>query len=219
MFAVYSPQGRSFLGTLEQLRRVEKASHLTASRRVADPSIDQEFADTQHEKHGSSHAESSISTIAIDQYKSMLTDKGQPEPVYHAYQIMSKPVVTLQSDWSMQKARERIQSTSYQVFPVVNEYQELLGYISRQQYYEFILANDESKFSMDKTIAICFLTPDLQTYAVDPVTDVRRIAQVLVDKNLDALPVVKENGEVIGIVSRTDILRCTTLNPPLSLWC
>jgi len=53
----------------------------------------------------------------------------------------------------------------------------------------------------------------------DMLAHVRRIATLLVEKNLDAIPIAEESGRLVGIVSRTDILKCTIADPPLSLWC
>jgi acetoin utilization protein AcuB len=52
----------------------------------------------------------------------------------------------------------------------------------------------------------------------DPVTDVRRIARVMLSYHLSAIPVVDEQDALIGLVSRIDILRAVTSEPPLSLW-
>lgn len=50
------------------------------------------------------------------------------------------------------------------------------------------------------------------------VIDIRRIARVLLDTGLTALPVVGEAGALLGVVSRGDILRAAVADPPLSLW-
>jgi acetoin utilization protein AcuB len=54
--------------------------------------------------------------------------------------------------------------------------------------------------------------------AAAPVTDIRRIAAVMLDKGVDGVPVVSEAGRIMGIVSRGDILRAVVTDPPLSLW-
>ena len=52
----------------------------------------------------------------------------------------------------------------------------------------------------------------------DPVTDIRRVARVLLETGLTALPVVDEAGRLAGILSRGDILRAVLSDPPPSLW-
>lgn len=54
--------------------------------------------------------------------------------------------------------------------------------------------------------------------SADPVADIRRVARVLRDTGFTGVPVVNETGEMIGFVSRGDILRAVIADPPLSLW-
>ena len=53
----------------------------------------------------------------------------------------------------------------------------------------------------------------------DPASDVRRIARVMLEYHVPALPVVDEQTHaLVGIVSRGDVLRCVVTDPPLTLW-
>ena len=52
----------------------------------------------------------------------------------------------------------------------------------------------------------------------DPVSDIRRIAQVMQQYKLHAVPIVDEQDALIGIVSRSDILRALINDPPLNIW-
>ena len=54
--------------------------------------------------------------------------------------------------------------------------------------------------------------------SVSPESDIRRVASVLLDSGLPGLPVVEDEGHVIGFVSRSDILRAVVADPPLDLW-
>jgi CBS domain-containing protein len=54
--------------------------------------------------------------------------------------------------------------------------------------------------------------------SVAPDTDIRRLARVLLDTGLPGLPVVDDAGQVIGFVSRSDVLRAVVADPPLDLW-
>ena len=51
-----------------------------------------------------------------------------------------------------------------------------------------------------------------------PDTDLRRIAALLLESGLPGLPVTTGDGSVIGFISRTDLMRAVTADPPLDLW-
>jgi CBS domain-containing protein len=53
---------------------------------------------------------------------------------------------------------------------------------------------------------------------VSPDTDLRRLAQALLDTGLQGLPVVDADGRLLGFVSRSDILKAVVHDPPLDLW-
>ena len=57
-----------------------------------------------------------------------------------------------------------------------------------------------------------------EVITADPVSDIRRIAQVMQEYHLDGVPIVDEQDALIGIVSRNDILRAVINDPPLTMW-
>ena len=54
--------------------------------------------------------------------------------------------------------------------------------------------------------------------AVSEDTDLRRVARVLLDTHLPGLPVVQDDGQLIGFVSWGHILTAVAHDPPLDLW-
>ena len=50
-----------------------------------------------------------------------------------------------------------------------------------------------------------------RTTCVLPDTDLRRVAQVMVDEAIDAVPVVDPDGRLVGIVTGSDIARAVAL--------
>jgi len=54
--------------------------------------------------------------------------------------------------------------------------------------------------------------------AAAAITDIRRIAAVMLDHGVDGTPITDEGGRLVGFVSRSDILRAVITDPPLSLW-
>ncbi len=58
--------------------------------------------------------------------------------------------------------------------------------------------------------------PEIITAA--PMADVRSVVKVMLDFKLDAIPIVDENDILLGIISKTDILRAVSHLPKLQLW-
>ena len=46
----------------------------------------------------------------------------------------------------------------------------------------------------------------------------RRIAQVMLEHQVDGVPIINETEALVGFVSRSDIVRAIVADPPLSLW-
>ncbi|MBL8375761.1 CBS domain-containing protein [Accumulibacter sp.] len=46
----------------------------------------------------------------------------------------------------------------------------------------------------------------------------RRIAQVMLEHQVDGVPIVNQTGALVGAISRRDSPRAIIADPPLSLW-
>ncbi|MBT8139680.1 MAG: CBS domain-containing protein [Gammaproteobacteria bacterium] len=211
MFSIYTPSGRAFLGSLEELRRVRKSPAYQKISADVDKKNDRIEARDQQDFE--------IPQRAINEYKSLLEKTGEREPAYHAYQIMSKNVSVLLSDCSFTQAFATFQRYPYQLLPIVSHAGILMGSLSRREIYEYRIELGSDASEAQGGIADMFLTPQSFVFSAEPVTDVRRIASVLVENRLDAVPITAEGGKLTGIVSRTDLLKCLVADPPLSLWC
>lgn len=228
MFAVYSSSGKVFSGTLERLRRVEKTASSTPHGQTSMTELELE------ERNNTAVMQSQVNSYTASQaatqnYLDLLRNEGQRDPVYHAHQVMSSPIITLQSNSSLNKALATFQKHTFQVIPIVNHYQQLVGLLSRRQLYEYMLDGSHvnhqatqpprTQTFTEQSIGEVFLNAHSRVYSADPITDIRRIATLLVEKRLDALPICNDADQILGIVSRTDILKCAINDPPLSLWC
>jgi acetoin utilization protein AcuB len=217
MFYVFDSTGRTFQGTLESLRRVEKTTATHSVRKVVDPSAPSDHQDLPPQPHKPS--DSLVSNKNAKQYSDMLVQQGNREVAYHAYQIMTHPAQCISAQWLLSEVAEYFRSFAFHVFPIVNERQQLIGLLSSRQFYEFLLSEDAPRDAASSSVADYFVNANSSVFCADPVTDVRRIATLLVENKLDAVPVVEDSGRLVGIVSRTDILKCIVSDPPLSIWC
>jgi len=54
--------------------------------------------------------------------------------------------------------------------------------------------------------------------AASPDTQVRQAAQIMVEYNINSIPVVAADGSAIGVVTRTDMLHLLVSGPNLERW-
>lgn len=209
MFAIYNIQGRAFRDSMEALKKVRRPHSAEA--------VDSQQNTTQDETiviQGTAQAESSPQangvhgSQGIQAYRQML-HANEKTVIVHAYQIMTHPVSTLLGSLTVVEAYEEFEKYSYNQFPVFTSQLDLIGMVSRVQ---VLSAYQETPL---KTLAE-IIEDDIIT--ADPVSDVRRIAQVMHEYKLSAIPIVNDQDKLVGLVSKTDILKALIMDPPLSMW-
>ena len=109
--------------------------------------------------------------------------------------IMSFPVFTVQSDTTMQDVAMVLRDKGCTGFPVV-EGDKLVGIISRR---DFRKARKESQL---KAPVKAFMSTNIQT--ITPGKSPVEAARTMVKHDIGRLPVVDNDGKMIGIVTRTD---------------
>lgn len=114
-----------------------------------------------------------------------------------AADIMSSPVKTVPAFVSMEEAGRLMLRYGHTGMPVVDE-SKMIGVISRRDV-------DKAKIhNLGHAPVKGFMTSDVQ--AITPLTPIVEIQRLMIAQDIGRLPVV-EDGKLIGIVSRTDVLR------------
>ena len=214
MFAIYDVQGRRFRSTLEHLQKVRatQASHRASLRSDGGEQALQNLAEQTVGRTADHHP---VSYNARQAYLDVLHIKER-EAVVHAYQLMSHPVVTVPLALDIPVAWQLFREQPYHQLPVLDRQRRIVGILSERDFLRFLVIDGEQiSYVPGKTVADA-MTAEVIT--ADPVTDVRRIAHVMLTYHLSAIPVVDEQDALIGLVSHSDILRAVTSDPPLSLW-
>jgi len=213
MFAIYDIEGRRFRNTLENLRKVRETPAGAKALFWSNPA-DAEMrpvAGTANAKTGGVI----VSSKAVQAYREM-RHLNQREPIYHAHQLMSHPVSTVPIDMGILEAQRYLQERKLQQMPVVTTQQRIAGMLSLENLLQFIIIDDDKmQYVEGKRVADAM---SQEVITADPVSDIRRIAQVMLEYHLDAVPIVDEQDALIGIVSRSDILRAVINDPPLTMW-
>jgi CBS domain-containing protein len=123
-------------------------------------------------------------------------------------EIMNKKLHTVSSDDRVIHARRIMIDKDIARLPVINQ-GTLVGMISDNE-ISFALAKIKRSFPMGKQkhrLEELLVKNVMKTPAIwiDPHMIVTDVANIMLKKNIGALPII-ENGKLIGIVSRTDLL-------------
>lgn len=217
MFSIHGITGQTFRGSLEHLIQVPgayAARHARGINREGEE-LGAEFELVRRRVAGEAEIDPRYARAAAA-YARTLHPETLRESVRHAYQVMSREVLALHAEDTVETAWHRLAAGRVRQAPVLEPGQGVVGLISERELLTVIDLKDTSPTGgLDRLVREVMVSPVI---CADPVTDIRRIARVLLETGLTALPVVDEAGELMGIVSRDDILRAVLTDPPLSLW-
>ena len=214
MFAIYGSSGPIYQGTLENLPRISPVSRsgaVNAVRRVGDQIEEVALAADS----GASEA-SALGGQAVEAYKAMLPQNIERGPLYHANQIMQRQLITVNAEDDVASAWRVLVGNQIHQAPVLDSGQRLIGIVSERDLLTTLNVDDgQVRDVLARRVSDVMTTP---VVAASPVTDIRRIARVMLDRDVDGVPIVNDAGSLVGFVSRSDIMRAVVTDPPLSIW-
>ena len=139
----------------------------------------------------------------------------EPAPVSLAEQIMSKPAVTIGINDTVGRARDLMTSRGIGLLPVLGHDGRIEAIITRGDITrQRIRYSDLAKMPVGAIARFDVLT-------AGPQTNIRELARVLIEQDIRGMPIVDQGGDpprVIGVVTRSDILRALINYAPLELW-
>lgn len=141
------------------------------------------------------------------------------DAVLFAERIMNSPVVTLTGDMTIDEVLSLLQKREFRHLPVVSPEGMLVGMVSDRDILRHVGGITENyqrevQHKLNEPVERLMKTPVL-TASHD--TDVRQIARLFVGQHVGAMPIVRE-GELVGIITRSDILKAVMSNFILELW-
>lgn len=212
MFAIYGISGPIFQGTLENLSRlppVVRRGPVIAARRVGDQ-IEAAVSAEQTAPTGG------IGGQAVEAYQAMLPESLERGPLYHAYQIMQAQVITVNAGDDVARAWHVLVDHRIHQAPVLDARLRLVGIVSERNLLTTLNVDaGEVRDVLSRMVSDVMSTP---VVAASPLTDIRRIARVMLDRDVDGVPITNDTGTLVGFISRSDILRAVVTDPPLSIW-
>jgi acetoin utilization protein AcuB len=204
MFAVYNEQGRTFRSALEDLYRVKGIKPVKGLKPVAHGIGDEKKPASQ----------SYYNKKAIRAYKQMIQAKHE-ETIYHAYQIMKRPVITILDTAPITDCYMLLEEKRIRQLPVMNTQNSPVGLIRKEKILEKLIIED--KVIQEAKAAFVRELMDHPMITADPLSDIRRVAKIMYDHDLNCIPITNEADMFVGIITRTDLVYAVSNFPGLTL--
>lgn len=202
MFIVYSPEGRSFIGAVQNLPalKVEPAKRINK--------ID-ETDEERKEKH------TPKKSGALDAYKNN-QQESKRSIIVKVSEIMVSPVITVGANNTLEEAWNLMKDNSIKHLPVLDD-AELVGMCSQSDLLGRIIVSKSGDLEGVKPERVKdVMHSEVVTTSLD--TDIRHIAQALTGYQIDALVIMNEYHQILGIVSEGDLIRRLAKEPPIELY-
>lgn len=127
--------------------------------------------------------------------------------------LMTRKIITVEEHESIGNLEECMQRFKFRHLPVVHSAMKFIGLISRTDLLHAELGRrpdgtDVPKFNSD-TLAGTIMRKNVVIARVD--SPLATACRVMLEKKLTCLPVVLENGTLVGIVTETDFVKLSLL--------
>jgi CBS domain-containing protein len=121
--------------------------------------------------------------------------------------IMSKPAVTISEFDRVQEVREFVKGKNFRHFPVVGADGSLVGILSDRDLLGSLSGDTKISELMSQRV-----------FTVDPQARIREVIAFMLDEKISCFPVLATDRSILGIVTRTDILKSLLIHNPVEVW-
>lgn len=128
--------------------------------------------------------------------------------IWLAKEVMTKPVQTLEETTSANEAMDLMKKFNFHHVPVTRD-GKLVGMVSDRD----LLPYRDSELRNMQLIQV----GPKEVIAARELTDLRTISAIMLSENISALPILDKNSELIGIITKSDILRLVMKHGPLEI--
>lgn len=144
--------------------------------------------------------------------------EGRREPALQARQIMSTGVRCLGPSTSVADAWDLCRSLRHRHFPVVEEQDgKLVGILSDRDLLRVGGTPDAAPVEDVGAMQVADIMSS-PVFSAHPETPIRDIARVLFAERIGAIAICDDQWKLVGILTRSDILRTLVNKAPLDLW-
>ncbi|WP_039926338.1 HPP family protein [Leptospira vanthielii] len=135
---------------------------------------------------------------------------GQIErAVYFLHEIMSTPAITQKSTETIANCLDFMLEKGIRHLPITNEMGTLVGFVSDRD----ILEKSKS-YERDWPVSDIMIK---RVLVGSPGSEIRGVTQVLLEERIGCIPVVNDDNQPIGMITRSDLLRLLLKYPNLNI--
>ncbi|MEA3497925.1 MAG: CBS domain-containing protein [Campylobacterota bacterium] len=208
MFAMYDDDGLNFRNTIDHLYNLHKVTSSEPIKNDTDGKNKQGFEEKLYQ--------GKITEDAINKYK-QVTNLDTTVEIFHVEQVMSHHVTTVNDSQTIQECYNLMEEYKVQQLPVIADSAlHLKGMITKHDILRHLVEDiNYANKNINKHIYEISTKKILTT---DPISDIRRVAKVMLDFNLNAIPVVNSEDILVGMVTRHDIVKAVSTIPHMQIW-
>ncbi len=211
MFAIYNKNGLSFRSTIDNLYDLSNVDSLAKVRNNVEEGLPKDHSEKRKKKFFEGKSEEEI----LQTYRK-IANINNSEQIFQIKDLMTKDVITLNKNNTLREAYDIMDNNKIKQIPIMSSSNRVIGLLTQRMILDLFVNDIEyAKNNINKNLEILNFK---EVLASDPVSDIRRVAKVMIDFNLPAIPVVDQNDNLQGIVSKTNILKAVANFPALQIW-
>lgn len=170
-----------------------------------------------HDAHESPSSDRWV--LAAQQAYRQQTDHDQHvKSALLARDLMALPVHTLTSDKTLYDAWEMMAPKGFHHIPMTSVHGILVGMVSDRALLSqmpYLIMDPSRAQGVHRTLAEAIRT---RVLSATPTTEIRKIATIMLDEHIHAVPILDGNRRLVGILSSRELLRGIATHGPLELW-
>ena len=208
MFAVYNKGSVQFRSTSDNLYNLKNVDKSAQSRHKPDDEM-------YHKIEKDSDKKQEYTNESLQAYKK-IANMDTTEVIYHVRDIMTQKCISINENDSLNDAFILLKEKQISQIPIVTHTNQIVNMINKKVILNLIMENfDQGRITLSKSLKNIQLD---EFITADPISDIRRVAQVMIKYKIDAIPIVDNRDVLVGIVSKTDIIKAVSYIPDLRLW-
>jgi acetoin utilization protein AcuB len=191
----YSP------GMIRQLKIVDSVNPLTPTSSINASNI-------------------SMNAPVLAAYEQVVHPDTPRRRLLYASELMTPDLITIYQSATLREAYQLFAKKRFRHIPVISSSKQMVGIISDRDLLKRAARMDETaqaihhNWENDRVDSV-MAHPVL---AATPDTELREIARVMFDEKVGCTPILDDSHQLIGIITRSDVLRALLVHSPLDLW-